>query len=103
MGCGCSGGSGFKQISEQNTIALDMIQFFVSLGWVLSGNCGCRENKKVYTNAQYPKWQIWITQNGDLCEFRKSYGNSMDTQRKGQSGVKNFQDGYNYWVINDRD
>lgn len=80
-----------------------MKQHFISLGWLFSGMCGCQENKEVYANPSYPNWQIWISTSGDLVQFRKSYSGSRDYARKGTAGVRNYGEGYDYWVINDRD
>ncbi len=80
-----------------------MKQHFKSLGWVYGGMCGCQDNKEVYTHESYPDWQVWISIGGDVVQFRKSYGNSRDTKRKGTAGVRNYGEAYDYWVINNRD
>lgn len=80
-----------------------MKEYFQSIGWVFGGMCGCRENKSIYTNPEYPEWQVWLTTQGDRCEFRKSYGNERDTSIKGRAGQMNYKDAYEYWVLNDRD
>lgn len=80
-----------------------MKQYFESLGWVYSGDCGCRENLRRYVNTNYPKWQIWINSSGDMGLFKKNYGNSQDLTSKGRFGVKNYTEAYDYWILNDRD
>ena len=75
-----------------------MIQFIEALGWVFVGICGCRENKRMYVNSDFPTWQVWVTPNNSTLQMRKKYTQSADTTLKGIGGVANYQQVYNYWI-----
>ena len=78
-----------------------MLDFIQAIGWTYSHDCGCNENKRVYTHSAYPRWQVWVNMNQTIFEMRRVYNNSRDTKVKGRGGSNNYQTIYNYWVNQD--
>ena len=101
MACLSCGGVGTKPGNQiyTGTVELSMIQYFESIGWKYQGLCGCRENYKVYTNAEIPTWQVWVHAMGNSVQFRRVYS-PADIVRKGMAGLENYKQGYDYWVLN---
>lgn len=103
---GCCGGNGgrhkqsFKIVSMNNSEPT-MIEYFQSLGWGYIGNCGCRENYKVYANSEYPTWQIWIHAMGNSMQMRYVYS-AADIQNKFQGGLLGFKECYHHAINSEK-
>lgn len=101
MGCtSCGGGlNKAENIKHEGKVTLTMVEWFISLGWVYVGLCGCRENHKVFQHPTITNWEVWVHQLGNSVQFRRVYS-AADKVKKGLAGLENYKQGYEYWVLN---
>jgi len=99
MGCLSCGNGGNVKVNKQfnKQVELTMIEYFVSLGWVYSGMCGCRDNHKVYQNASIPNFEVWIHQMGNTMKMKRVYS-PADKKTVSTGGLANFKEAYDYAI-----
>lgn len=79
-----------KSVSDINMETSDIKTFVTNNGWKYQGDCSCRNSFGIYTNADYPNYQVWVSKNGNIMQVRHKSESGRDTWVKSQAGIGNF-------------